>query len=273
MRATLTPSALNAYFRLKFMNEAEIVVGPLVRKESVVSQSAMHRLRSNLLALSLYQLIAIVFFGRPLLIHLGSRIAGQSSDPGYYIWCFVSWPHALAHHLNPFLTHFIWAPDGFNVAYAGLPLLAVAVVFLRSNWKLPSSKFLTLMVVTLAVGMLGRHLRVGGYRSIKLPWLLVTKVPFLNSAVPARLALYFHLVPTLIVACWLAETHLNAVIKWTIAGAIVVSLLPNPDSSFWVVPARIPNFLPQRPSGVTCVRTKPSSCYPTGPATRCCGRP
>jgi hypothetical protein len=427
---------------------------------------------SALLTFILYQIIAIVFFGRSLLRHLGSLIAGQSSDPGYYVWLFAWWPYAVAHHLNPLLTRLIWAPEGFNAAwstsipllsfaawpltigwgpvvafnlinlvlpalaawsgfllmrrmvvhyvpallggylfgfspfmaaaqsaghivftaaaalvpaalglalkrldeessaarfgallaliligqflisieffatmillgalalgvsyglwperrrqlvslatiasatlvavalllgpylfymlrasgpglhpvwsgtaqadllefviptrvmlfgqlpvlrdiashysyngytwdsgaYAGLPMLVIAAVFLKSRWRRPSSKLSAMLIATIVMAMLGRHLRIGGHRAIKLPWLLIGKLPFLNSAVPARFALYFHLLLAIIVAIWLAESRRSLALKTLIVGLIVVALLPNPDGSFWVRQLELPEF-------------------------------
>ena len=429
-------------------------------------------LTSSFLALILYQIIAIIFFGRPLLGHLGSLIAGKSSDPGYYIWCFVWWPYAVAHHLNPLVTRLIWAPDGFNVAwstsipllsfaalpltiwwgpvvafnlinlvfpvlaawsgfllmrrmvvqyvpallggylfgfssfmaasqsaghivftaaaplvpaalslalkrldnecsaarfgalfalillgqflisieffatmillgmlglgiafalwperrrqfaslalgaaaalaavtvllspylyymlrasgpglhpvwsgtaqadllefliptpvmllgqlpvlrdiashysysgytwdsgaYAGLPVLVIAAVFLKSRWRRPSSKLVAVLIVTIVMAMLGRHLRIGGHRAIKLPWLLIGKLPFVNSAVPARFALYFHLLLAIIGATWLAESCRSFAIKTLGVSLMIAALIPNPARSFWVRPLELPEF-------------------------------
>jgi len=41
------------------------------------------------------------------------------------MWCLVWWPHAIAHHLNPFISRVIWAPSGFNLTWAtSIPALA-----------------------------------------------------------------------------------------------------------------------------------------------------
>ena len=38
------------------------------------------------------------------------------------MWFFAWWPHALLHGLNPFVTHVIFVPDGFNLTWAtGMP--------------------------------------------------------------------------------------------------------------------------------------------------------
>jgi hypothetical protein len=426
----------------------------------------------SLLALVSYQIIAIVFFGRPLLGHLGSLIVGQSSDPGFYIWCFVWWPYAVAHHLNPFVTRLIWAPEGFNVAwstsipllsfaalpltiwwgpvvafnlinlvlpslaawsgfllmrrvvvhfvpallggylfgfspfmaasqsaghivftaaavlvpatlglalkrvagecsavrfgallalillgqflisieffatmillgafalgvaywlwpesrrqfaslatiasatlvavtlllspflyymlrasgsglhpvwsgtaqadllefviptrvmllgqlpiirdiasrysyngytwdsgaYASLPVLALTALFFKSRWRRSSNQLIAILIASIVMAMLGRHLRIGGHRAIKLPWLLIGRLPFLNSAVPARFAMYFHLLLAVIVATWLAESRRSYAIKTLGVGLIVAALLPNPNGSFWVRPLELPEF-------------------------------
>ena len=36
------------------------------------------------------------------------------------MWALSWWPHALAHGLNPFVTHYLWAPTGVNVAQAAM---------------------------------------------------------------------------------------------------------------------------------------------------------
>ena len=38
------------------------------------------------------------------------------------MWFFAWWPHALLHGLNPFVTHVMFVPDGFNLTWAtGMP--------------------------------------------------------------------------------------------------------------------------------------------------------
>ena len=127
-------------------------------------------------------------------------------------------------------------------AYTSLPILAVAVVFLRSEWRRPSSKFITLMIVTIAVAMLGRHLRVDGRNVAKLPWLLIGALPFINSAVTARFAIYFHLLLALVIASWIADRRYGVLLKSGVAALIVLAQLPNLHSSFWVHPLNVPAF-------------------------------
>jgi hypothetical protein len=83
-----------------------------------------HRARSVWVFLG-YLAVAILFFGIPVLPHMTTRYIGLAgprlgpgvADPGFYMWSFAWWPHALTHGINPFFTHAVWAPVGFNIAW------------------------------------------------------------------------------------------------------------------------------------------------------------
>jgi len=65
---------------------------------------------------------------------LTGMISGGGSEPYAFVWFLAWWPYALAHHLNPFLTHLVWQPDGLNLAWLTsvpvLSLLAMPVTML-----------------------------------------------------------------------------------------------------------------------------------------------
>jgi hypothetical protein len=84
--------------------------------------------RTGLAAFVGYLGIAFLFLGLPLLSHPESTVVGDRySDPQIFIWSFAWFPHALLHGENPFVTHAIWAPSGFDLAWAtSVPALAVA---------------------------------------------------------------------------------------------------------------------------------------------------
>jgi hypothetical protein len=74
-----------------------------------------------------YCVVSLLCFGVPLLAHPGRSYVGAGTDPEIFIWSFAWWPHALLHGQNPIATHAIWAPDGFNLAWATTtPGLALA---------------------------------------------------------------------------------------------------------------------------------------------------
>ena len=82
---------------------------------------------SWILALALYLLVAIATIGRHAIGHLHSVCACVGTeDPAAYMWALSWWPHALGHGLNPFVTHYEWAPTGVNTAQAAMiPTAAV----------------------------------------------------------------------------------------------------------------------------------------------------
>ena len=71
-----------------------------------------------LYAFALYLAFSIMFFGRALFGHLSDFYLSIGVDPALMMWSLVWWPHAIVHGLNPLLTHAIWAPSGFNLAWS-----------------------------------------------------------------------------------------------------------------------------------------------------------
>src|SRR5436190_10901166 len=75
--------------------------------------------------------LAAAAFGRPVLGHLGSRVLGDGRDPQVFVWAMGWWPHAIAHGLDPVVTHALWAARGFDLLWTssvpGLSLLAAPV--------------------------------------------------------------------------------------------------------------------------------------------------
>lgn len=64
--------------------------------------------------------ISVALFGQPVLGDPTHRFIGNPvwPDPDFFIWAMAWWPHALSHGLNPLWTHAVWAPHGYNLAWA-----------------------------------------------------------------------------------------------------------------------------------------------------------
>src|SRR6516165_6150806 len=73
----------------------------------------------------------VLVFGLPFVIYVGLSLIffchttgwtrsflGKSGDPLSYIWFLNWWPFAIAHHLNPFLSNYVWYPKGYNFTWA-----------------------------------------------------------------------------------------------------------------------------------------------------------
>jgi len=88
----------------------------------------VRRHRTSAAVFAGYLALAFAYFGVRVAAHPErTHVGGLFTDPQIFVWSFAWWPHALLHGENPFYTHAIWAPDGFNLAWAtSVPGLAVA---------------------------------------------------------------------------------------------------------------------------------------------------
>jgi hypothetical protein len=132
--------------------------------------------RHGLAALLLYLALSIFFFGRALFGHFSTICIGNGDpDPSLYMWCMEWWPHAFAHSLNLFVTHAIWAPHGFNLAWTtSIPLVSwLAFPLTRTFGLVPTFNMLSILFPALAAWtafILCRHVArqywpalIGGY--------------------------------------------------------------------------------------------------------------
>ena len=89
------------------------------------------------MALALYSLTSLLLFGLPLLDSLGSEVVGPNDvEPSVFVWFLAWWPHALAHGENLFQTSALFAPEGYNLAWAPAipgPSLLLAPVTLTAG--------------------------------------------------------------------------------------------------------------------------------------------
>jgi hypothetical protein len=75
--------------------------------------------RGAVAALALYCLISVAFFGFPVLTDpTGSVVGSFGSDQGFFMWSLVHWKLVVLEGAHPFLNEDIYAPDGFNLAWA-----------------------------------------------------------------------------------------------------------------------------------------------------------
>src|ERR1700685_383696 len=92
---------------------------------------ARRRLQS-LGALAIYFAAAVLLLDRGLRGHPGYMI-GRDTDPGVHMWFFNWWRFAIAHRLNPFMTDWVWAPLGINLAWTtSVPLPSLISIPLQA---------------------------------------------------------------------------------------------------------------------------------------------
>ena len=129
-----------------------------------------------------------------------------------------------------------------NGAYLGLPIVVVVVLFLKSRWKRPETRFLAIMLATLYVASFGARLHVAGYVLFGMPWKLLTRVPLINSAFPLRFSMYIFLIVALIASLWIAELRASAAAKAAIVATTVLFVLPNLNAGRWFQELDTPDF-------------------------------
>jgi hypothetical protein len=107
----------------------------------------------RLRAFLLYLALSIVIFGRHALRYPSvACVCGVSNDPGSYMWALVWWPHALAHGLNPFVTHYLWTPSGVNVAQGAMVPTAALLIFPITELFGPVVSYNVLSILAPALG-------------------------------------------------------------------------------------------------------------------------
>lgn len=84
-------------------------------------------LSRSLLPFFIYLALSFGLFGQ--LHGWQSKYFGRGADPICFIW-FMDWfPYALRHGLNPFVTKYLWFPEGYNLAWTtSVPTLALLSV-------------------------------------------------------------------------------------------------------------------------------------------------
>jgi hypothetical protein len=69
-------------------------------------------------AFIVYAGLCLVFFGMPVIGRLSQAYLGGGTDTICHIWAIAWWPYAVIHHINPLVAHSLWAPAGYNLAWA-----------------------------------------------------------------------------------------------------------------------------------------------------------
>ncbi|MEO5791351.1 MAG: hypothetical protein ABIR67_04675 [Gaiellaceae bacterium] len=125
-------------------------------------------------------------------------------------------------------------------AYLGLPLVALVLLAL---WRRPVLRPRLLLGVVLAVGVvlsLGTRPKLAGEVFAIGPWSLLSPMPVVGSALPARFTLYTSLLAGLLVAIALAER--GSRFRWGLALVGIALTLPNLGLPQWSSPVQRPRL-------------------------------
>ena len=69
-------------------------------------------------AFAVYQAIALLVLGRVLGDLHGSVVGRYGGDQSFFAWSLAWWPDAVRALRDPLITDRIYAPEGFNLAWA-----------------------------------------------------------------------------------------------------------------------------------------------------------
>ncbi len=103
------------------------MVGPRARILHLTVSSAAKSRTAACAALVLYLVVSIFVFALPFFREPATSHFGFMYDPAMMMWCMAWWPYTLGQHINPFVTHAVWAPSGFNLTWsASVPALGAS---------------------------------------------------------------------------------------------------------------------------------------------------
>ena len=124
----------------------------------------------------------------------------------------------------------------------GLPLIAIAVLFVRARRAEMSVRVMGWFTLIAAVAALGPRLHFGGIELFGLPWKLLMHLPLIDNALPGRFPLYVFLALGIMAARWLADDGVGGGAKIAGVAALAIAFAPNPSARFWITPVELPAF-------------------------------
>jgi hypothetical protein len=136
-----------------------------------------------------------------------------------------------------------------QVAYLGVPLLLLLLLYAATHWRDRGARFLLLSIAVVSLFSLGPRLHVAGVETIALPWRAVAELPLFRYALPARFTVYVFLAVGVVVALWLSDSgraqsapSVGRPARWILALLGIVFILPNLSFPFWRSTVDTPSF-------------------------------
>jgi hypothetical protein len=127
-------------------------------------------------------------------------------------------------------------------AYVGPPLILLAAAYAWRHWREPTGKLLVDSLIVICVLAIGPLLHFRGAALSDAPGKILTMMPLLDKALPARFMMYSFLLLAIIGSLWFAENQFASAVKVVLAAIIVISTLPNLSGHYWTRPDDSPAF-------------------------------
>jgi hypothetical protein len=126
--------------------------------------------------------------------------------------------------------------------YIGFPLVLIVAAFAWRNWTKGWTRLLLFFTLAAIVSSLGPFIIVGGRAISPAPGILLSALPLIGKALPARLMLYTFLALAPITTLWLCTIRTSAALGMFAALAVILSTVPNLSVRFWTTALEIPSF-------------------------------
>jgi len=136
-----------------------------------------------------------------------------------------------------------WLSSGISedTAYIGIPMLLLVADYGWSNRGNALARLMVLALMIMSLASLGPRLHVAGVELFRLPWILFTRLPIIDKALPGRFMMFAFLDVALITSCYLA-TASHRIRKWALATLSLASIIPNLSAGWWFSRVDTPRF-------------------------------
>lgn len=124
--------------------------------------------------------------------------------------------------------------DAEQGAYLGLPLILIALLAWRRSQGNCRCDHLKIMLTLTMILALGPQLHTLNQKlPLPLPWLVISRIPVIQKALPGRLMFYVTLMLAVLTTGWLATKEVSSFKRIGAALLAVIFLIPNTSGGFW----------------------------------------
>ncbi|MDE1883995.1 MAG: hypothetical protein KGH70_08490 [Rhodospirillales bacterium] len=157
-----------------------------------------------------------------------------------------TWPERFGYFMvKPLVDNFTGNPAEQG-AYLGIPLILILILTARQYWGERRLRALILSILLLILASLGPFLHITGKSTgIPLPWLPMTDLPLIKSALPTRFTMFVSLAAGITAAFWIAKSSgiASRIGRIAFTALAALFLLPNPLAFAWSNMPKLPAAL------------------------------
>jgi hypothetical protein len=122
--------------------------------------------------------------------------------------------------------------------YLGVPLIALAVLWVWRTRRSPTTHAVVAAVLALTIATVGSEVRLAGHSLLPAPWRVFAALPLTRTILPVRFTVFLTLAFAMIAAS-AAARQVAGRFTWLLVVLALVLLLPNPAGRRW--DSQVPN--------------------------------